>query len=177
MGTGPVEEPVLAKLHTRQAGPAPSRPHSSAATLAMGSKPGAPRPGATITSSPSARLSPVASSIAKPWETRTAFVPRRGRAASSRRSPAAWRSPASPLPKNSAESSARDERARPKASSAVSRVRQKGLASTRPTGIPSRRKAWPMMRDWRRPSTFRLRCREQSRKSPVMSVVDKSVAA
>jgi hypothetical protein len=59
----------------------------------------------------------------------------------------------------------------------VSRVRQKGLASTRPTGISSRLNARPMARAWRRPAAFRLRWREQSRRFPVMSVAVRSVAA
>jgi hypothetical protein len=79
--------------------------------------------------------------------------------------------------KKSADSRELDARTRPKARRAVSRVRQNGLASTGRTGIPSRRKARPISRAWRRPLASRLRCREQSLGSPVMSVAEASVAA
>ena len=126
------------------------------------------------TASPSSGFSPVASKMAEPCVTSTVLVPPRGRAASIRRSP--LRRPSRAFAKNSGDSRAREARTRPNARRAVSRVRQKGLASTRLTGIPSRRKARPIARDWRRPSAFRLRCREQSVRSLVVSIPG-SVAA
>ena len=125
---------VLAGISIRREG---SRPNTA--------KRLAPR-GRTTRVSPSSTTSPVVSVITLPCVTRTSIVPRSGTRPRRARADRIWRLHAASCSELTVFRSVRLIARREKASRAVSRVRQNGLARTFPTRALSRRTPRPMAR-------------------------------
>ena len=139
-------------------------PHSPERSRPNTAKRLAPR-GRTTRVSPSSTTPPVVSVITLPCVTRTSIVPRSGTRPRRARADRIWRLHAASCSELTVFRSARLIARREKASRAVSRVRQNGLARTLPTRALSRRTPRPMPRASERPCAERLRCVRQSARS------------